>query len=280
VSLACAAVISVQQSEIRDLKAKLQPQNPLVAEPDASSQPASPADSVTDAAPQSDNEAEVARLRELVGKLSAEVSQLEKIRLENQNLRTRLAAPPTSSLAPDENQATQTARAMSLACVNNLKQLGLAVRVWSVDHGDVSPANVVLMSNELSTPTVLVCPADTAHQAAPNWSSFTAANISYEYLAPITSDGSDPGRVLFRCPIHGHIGLLDGSVQMSVARTHPEWLVEQDGKLFMRSTPSPQSAPSARQQAEDAFRKRYGLSPTQGPTGQEPAPAPDPNQPK
>ena len=42
----------------------------------------------------------------------------------------------------------------------------------------------------------------------------------------------EPDRVLLRCPIHGSIGLADGSVQMGVAKAHPECLVQRDGKLY------------------------------------------------
>jgi hypothetical protein len=39
--------------------------------------------------------------------------------------------------------------------------------------------------------------------------------------------------VLFRCPIHGHITLCDGSVQARVALEHPDWLVVRKGKLYL-----------------------------------------------
>jgi hypothetical protein len=90
------------------------------------------------------------------------------------------------------------------------------------------------MSNELHTAKVLLCPADTNRVAASNWASFTAANLSYDYLSPSATNAvsDEPMRVLLRCPLHGHIGLCDGSVQGEVARKHPEWLVERDGKLY------------------------------------------------
>jgi len=37
---------------------------------------------------------------------------------------------------------------------------------------------------------------------------------------------------MFRCPIHGSVCLLDGSVQMEVAKKHPEQIVQRDGKLY------------------------------------------------
>jgi prepilin-type N-terminal cleavage/methylation domain-containing protein/prepilin-type processing-associated H-X9-DG protein len=91
--------------------------------------------------------------------------------------------------------ARAKARAQRINCVNNLKQIGVAFRTWALDNGDQYPMKVsvanggwadyiglennqtlqqnsrgvfgifIVMSNELSTPKILVCPAesDTFH---------------------------------------------------------------------------------------------------------------------
>ena len=71
-------------------------------------------------------------------------------------------------------------RSTEIQCVNNLKQIGLAFRIWEGDNGDKMPMQVPakkggamepaakgdvapvfrVMANELSTPRILVCPAD------------------------------------------------------------------------------------------------------------------------
>src|SRR3989442_4539062 len=38
-------------------------------------------------------------------------------------------------------------RAQRIACANNLKQIGLAARTWSNDHGDLFPWSVPMSSN-------------------------------------------------------------------------------------------------------------------------------------
>jgi prepilin-type N-terminal cleavage/methylation domain-containing protein/prepilin-type processing-associated H-X9-DG protein len=70
--------------------------------------------------------------------------------------------------------------ATRIACTSNLKQVGLAFRIWAGDHQDTNPmqisvtnrgameaalsGNIVavfqVMSNELNTPKILFCPTD------------------------------------------------------------------------------------------------------------------------
>ena len=85
-------------------------------------------------------------------------------------------------------------------CISNLRQIGIAYRVWADDNGGEYPmqisitnggamelavtGNVVatyqVMSNVLSDPALLRCPEDGGHFAATNFSAdFTARNISY-----------------------------------------------------------------------------------------------------
>ena len=87
-----------------------------------------------------------------------------------------------------------------LSCSNNLKQVGLAFQIWSGDNNNKYPMSVLLtnggameavrdgnpkwafevMSNELSTPKILVCPQDTYRNWAPHFGPpLTASNVSY-----------------------------------------------------------------------------------------------------
>ena len=87
--------------------------------------------------------------------------------------------------------ASAKKKAQRINCVNNLKQLGLAYRIWEGDNGDKYPMAVFtinsaadtfryfqVMSNELSTPRILVCPADT-RTAAANFVRLKNQNVSY-----------------------------------------------------------------------------------------------------
>jgi len=87
--------------------------------------------------------------------------------------------------------ASAKRKAQRINCINNLKQLGLAYRIWEGDNGDKYPMAVFninsgadtfrcfqVMSNELSTPRILVCPADT-RTAAANFIRLKNQNVSY-----------------------------------------------------------------------------------------------------
>ena len=150
-------------------------------------------------------------------------------------------------------------RARRIQCFNNLKQCGLAFRIWEGDNGDKYPMDVPMakggtkefttgadtfrhfqvMSNELSTPKILVCPADT-RVAAINFVHLKNQNVSY-FVGLEANDAnpqrfldgdrnitgeSDPEngilklvpgqRVSWTQDIHvnqGNLGLSDGSVQ-------------------------------------------------------------------
>jgi len=94
--------------------------------------------------------------------------------------------------------ASAKSKAQRINCVNNLKQVGLAFRIWSGDNGDLYPMRVSTnkqgslefvaggnafrhfqcMSNELSNPKILTCPSDDRAQA-PNFIDFSNDNVSY-----------------------------------------------------------------------------------------------------
>lgn len=135
--------------------------------------------------------------------------------------------------------AKAKSKAQSVACVNNMKQICLAARVWSLDHGDQFCFNVStstggslescqpggdnydrsaflhfqVMSNELTTPKILVCPEDKTKQAAAVFAELQSWNVSYQLRTGKEINDTNPNEVLIYCPIHHHTGRTDGSVQ-------------------------------------------------------------------
>jgi len=237
-SCLCAVALTVQHLETQDLKTSLDRLNknlPATSTPaPPSTQPANDSPTAADQSSASE-QSEMDRLNKQIAQLRADVVGLERMQRRNQELKTQLNAPPT--LAPEEMEAIKQAKekAQSIACINNMKQLGLAVRIWENDHDGVFPPDMLSMSNELSTPKILVCPSDSNRVAAKDWAAYNGANCSYDYLTPLAVEAdAEPNRVLARCPIHGHIGLCDGSVQGEVAKKHPELLQQENGKLYLR----------------------------------------------
>src|SRR5258706_4126520 len=98
-----------------------------------------------------------------------------------------------------------------LVCGNYMDAIGFAARMWSNDNGDRFPPNLVSMSNELTTPKILICPGDHSRKASTSWAQFTPEQSSFEMVTPSLRDG-DTNAVFLRCKIHGSIGYADGSV--------------------------------------------------------------------
>jgi prepilin-type N-terminal cleavage/methylation domain-containing protein len=96
--------------------------------------------------------------------------------------------------------ARAKARAQRIGCANNLKQIGFAMRLWGDDHNGKYPWVVdqcqgggqpngtdnaavnlqfAIVSNELVTPKLLVCPNDNQRSVATNFTYCAITNISY-----------------------------------------------------------------------------------------------------
>lgn len=244
VSLACAAAMVSQEVEVRALQQstfRLAEQRASLQTPAAIASVVSSQSEINASAIAAEQQ-EIARLKERAGQLTAEVARLEKLQMENEILRKQPVA--TGGLTEEELLPLAQARekALSVHCVNNLKRIGSAARQWSFDNLDILPPDFRSMSNDLNTPKILVCAADTNRQAVTTFAAYTDANCSYELLAPSGTD-LEPTRVLTRCPIHGHIGLCDGSVQSEAWKRHPDWFVQRDNKLYFEPPQRTQSEP-------------------------------------
>jgi hypothetical protein len=186
---------------------------------------------------------ELAALRAEVGQLRSNAAELPALRDEARRLQAERAATAARAGVQEEPDplAESNWRADRIACVNNLKQVGLAARLWSNDHGEVFPADFRSMSNELSTPKILTCRGDKTRQRAENWAQFDGSSVSYEWLTPPGLREGDPQIVITRCPLHNNVGLSDGSVQ----QLSPSQRVEKvDGKYrIVRASPAPDSNP-------------------------------------
>ncbi len=152
-------------------------------------------------------------------------------------LMTLIVVMLAGRLLPQLTQAK--GRAQRIVCINNMKQIGLAFRVWAVDNKERFPFNVPtseggmmelkeegadgfdrnparifqVLSNELATPKILLCPADPSKQPALDFRSLQADNVTYQVRSGTNLNDAHPQEVLVRCPIHGHQVFCDGSVR-------------------------------------------------------------------
>ena len=100
-------------------------------------------------------------------------------------------------------------RSEAICCNCNLKQIGTAFRIWEEDHSNLFPMQIStnsggvqeylsigetfrtfqVMSNELSTPIILVCPQDLRRHATNFSIGFSNTNVSY-FVGLVTNDAN------------------------------------------------------------------------------------------
>lgn len=186
---------------------------------------------------------ELAALRSEAGPLRAAAAELPALRDEARRLQAeRAAAAARAGVQEEPDPLAETkGRADRIACVSNLKQVGLAARMWANDHGEVFPADLRSLTNELSSPAVLTCSSDSTRQRVRSWAQFDGSSVSYEWLTPPGLREGDPQIVITRCPLHNNVGLSDGSVQQLPPNQRVELV---DGKYrIVRVNPAPGSNP-------------------------------------
>jgi hypothetical protein len=130
------------------------------------------------------------------------------------------------------------AAARSPDCINNLKQIGIAIRSFAINNDGQFPFNLStnsggtlelcsrgsdgfdsntaihfqVASNELSTPRILVCPKDRSKKPATSFSLLTADNVTYRLRTDPNITEKGLKQVLAVCPIDGNTLYSDGSV--------------------------------------------------------------------
>lgn len=119
------------------------------------------------------------------------------------------------------------AKAVRIKCVNNLKQISLAYKLWATDNEDRFPFYVsslnggsseviekrqaqntwyhfLVLSNELNVPKICICPADNGRQESTDFSLLQdgqdgiafAANDNVSFFVGVEGDETKPGMLL------------------------------------------------------------------------------------
>lgn len=134
-------------------------------------------------------------------------------------------------------------RSARVSCTANLKQTGLAFRLWANEHQGEFPfassavegsrpfvnspqvfRHFQVMSNELVTPKILVCRADTARNAVTGFTQLSNSNLSY--FVGLDAHEGDPRQIL-----SGDRNLTDGTwsggfLRTLTPRTEAGWTAE------------------------------------------------------
>ena len=109
--------------------------------------------------------------------------------------------------------ANAKSRGRRTACINNLKQIGIGLRMWANDNEGQFPWRVEVddggssmtppewvdhfrsCSNELATPKVLVCPSDKTKTPLDLWT-FLAGADNISYFVGLSAEESKPQTIL------------------------------------------------------------------------------------
>jgi hypothetical protein len=110
---------------------------------------------------------------------------------------------PLSGLALAKDEA------VSISCVNDLKQIGLASNMYLQDNGNY-PTTFSAITNLCPTPDIFFCPANGAHVSPLSWNAVNWSQVDYE-LFPGASE-NDPTSILCKCKVHNNVCYSDGSV--------------------------------------------------------------------
>jgi hypothetical protein len=156
--------------------------------------------------------------------------------------------------------AKAKAKAQRIKCVNNLKNVGLGFRIFATDNSDRFPMEIsvqeggsaeynsgnaatlksnyyhfAVLSNELSTPKIIVCPSDQGKMEATNWTTD---------LKVLAEGGTRGGATIQPDRSHSYF------VGIDAAETYPQSFLSGDRNMFNNQ------APTASNKVADA---RFGI---------------------
>jgi len=114
----------------------------------------------------------------------------------------------------------------SLQCLSQLRQIGLAARLYANDNNDRLPPSFQAITNELGRAYLLICPADLLRTRPTSFAELDLGTVSYILDAP--GKQLFPGEVGVRvvsCRLHGHSVDCEGLTRSGTNRYPPRLIV-------------------------------------------------------
>jgi len=126
--------------------------------------------------------------------------------------------------------STSRERSRRIACCGNLKQVGLGLKMYAGDHGDMYPDKIEECSRYLGHQApLLICPSSGSELVSPRILDNVGAWMDYTYVSGLPESVS-PETVIAYCPAKNHKG--DGG-NVLFADGHVSWfnseIAERDG---------------------------------------------------
>lgn len=182
--------------------------------------------------------AEIQLLTDEIANFKKSLGEIDRLKAENELLSKALNLPSPLISVTDELE-----QAHSRKCLNNLRNIALAGAIFASDNDGKLPHDFLTITNELATPRILFCPADAARVPVDSdrfgWKEYIEAkeaNNSYQMLTadvPLARPSqADAKRVFVRCPVHGHVALIDGEVLRGDSKSR---VVEKDGQWILEA---------------------------------------------
>ncbi len=112
---------------------------------------------------------------------------------------------------------------ISCQCQDQLRQLGLASRVFAIDNADHLPTEWSQVAESLDSPATLVCPSEALTVIPTNFAALDPLAVSYLLDAPGTSDAVV--QQYAHCRVHGHLLNTDGTVVAGTNRFPPRLII-------------------------------------------------------
>jgi len=209
--LACVIILAVQSTVISKLRSENEDLRAAASRTEEQTV-RSPTDELTKL--RADND-EVGKLRAEISQLQEQLKELSTLRAENQRLLAEVHALSAAAPPQDDFVGKAAAKAELTKCIENMKHVCLAARIWSNEHGDIMPTEFREFEKELAT-RIPFCPHG-------------QGTTQYEIVSPGIPE-TDPSVVYLRCPNHPAVALCDGSVQQIGTR---KLVVREDGKTVI-----------------------------------------------